>query len=161
VKKVMKTFQTFNDSGLASAIAEKLKGEGVECVIEKVTPLLGPGFVRNTVEQTIYLKVKAADLDRAHQALEEHYRHRLLDVDPGYYLFAFSDMELLDILAKPDEWGHFDHVLARELLAERGLEIPEEIVELMKRQRKRQLEQQEARAQSFFGRLLQQVREFF
>ena len=142
MKVDLKTFEKFNDPGLASAIADKLEKQGIHCVVEKVKPLLEPSFFRNTVEQTIHLKVRAADLERAHKALEDHYRQQLQDVDPGYYLFSFTDIELLDILAKPDEWGHFDHVLALKLLAERGLEIPEETVEEMKRQRQRQLAEQ-------------------
>ena len=138
------TFQQFNDAGLASAIADKLKAQRIECVVEKVKPLLEPGFFRNPIEQTIHLKVRAADFDRAHKALEEHYRRQLEDVDPGYYLFSFTDIELLEIVAKPDEWGHFDYVLARALLADRGLEIPDEIVEQMKQQRLRQLAREDS-----------------
>ena len=137
------TFQQFNDPGLATAIADTLKEQEVDCIVEKVRPLLEPGFFRNTVEQNIHLKVRASDLDKAERALEDHYQRHLQDIDPGYYLLSFNDMELLDIVAKPDEWGHFDYVLARELLAERGLEIPPEIAEDMKRQRRRQLAQQE------------------
>lgn len=137
------TFQQFNDPGLASAIADTLKEQQVECVVEKVRPLLEPGFFRNTVEQNIHLKVRATDLEKAEKALEEHYQRHLQDVDPGYYLLSFSDIELLEIIAKPDEWGHFDYVLALHLLAERGLEIPPAIAEEMKRQRRLQLAQQE------------------
>lgn len=136
---LFRTFQQFNDPGLASVIAEKLEAQKIECVVEKVRPLLEPGFFRNTVEQTIHLKVRATDLNDAHKALEEYYRHQLQDVDPGYYLFSFTDVELLEIVAKPDEWGHFDYVLARALLADRGLEIPDETVDQMKQQRLRQL----------------------
>lgn len=137
------TFQRFNDPGLASVIADKLKAQHIECVVEKVRPLLEPGFFRNPVEQTIYLKVRESDLEQANKALEEVYRRQLQDVDPGYYLFSFTDIELLDILAKPDEWGHFDYVLARALLAERGLEIPDEVIGQMKQQRRRQLAHEE------------------
>src|ERR1700761_452434 len=137
-----RTFQQFSDPGLASAVAEKLEAQQIECVVEKVSPLLEPGFFRNTVEQTIHLKVRSADLDEAHKALEEYYRHQLQDVDPAYYLFSFSDIELLDIVAKPDEWGHFDYVLARALLADRGLEISDETIEQMKQQRLRQLDRE-------------------
>lgn len=137
------TFQRFNDPGLASAIADKLKAQDIECVVEKVRPLLEPGFFRNPMEQTIYLKVRESDLEQANKALEEVYRRQLQDVDPGYYLFSFSDVELLDILAKPDEWGHFDYVLARALLADRGLEIPDEVIGQMKQQRRRQLAREE------------------
>jgi hypothetical protein len=151
------TFQKFNDPGLASAIAGKLKEQRIECLMEKVQPLLEPSFFRNTVEQTIHLKVRATDFDRAHKALEEHYEHQLQDVDPGYYLFSFTDLELLEIVAKPDEWGHFDYVLAREVLAERGLPIPDETIQQMKQQRLRQLAQ-EARAESFRERLVRLFR---
>ena len=144
---LFRTFQQFNDPGLASAIAEKLEAQQIECVVEKVKPLLEPGFFRNPVEQTIHLKVRVSDLDEAHKALEEYYRRRLQDVDPGYYLFSFTDIELLEIVAKPDEWGHFDYVLARALLADRGLEIPDETIENMKKERLRQLAK-EARAES-------------
>lgn len=140
----LRTFQQFNDPVLASTIADTLKAQQVECVVEKVRPLLEPGFFRNTVEQNIHLRVRASDLERAEKALEDHYRRHLQDIDPGYYLLSFSDVELLDIIAKPDEWGHFDHVLARELLAERGLEIPPEVVEEMKHQRRLQLAKQES-----------------
>jgi len=136
------TFQTFNDPGLASAIADKLKAQRIVCLVEKVEPLLEPSFFQNTVEPNIHLKVRSTDLDRANQVLEEYYENRLQDVDPNYYLFSFTDVELLDIVAKPDEWGHFDYVLARELLAERGLPIPDETIRQMKQQRLRQLAQQ-------------------
>jgi hypothetical protein len=142
-----KTFQTFNDPGLASAIAAKLEEQRIVCHVENVEPLLEPSFFRNTVEPNIHLKVRVADLDRAHQVLVEHYEHQLQDVDPGYYLFTFTDLELLEIVAKPDEWGHFDYVLARELLTERGLPIPDETIHQMKQQRLRQLAQQ-ARVES-------------
>ncbi|SRR5258708_1107663 len=141
-----KTFQTFNDPGLASAIAERLKERRIECLVEKVKPLLEPGFFRNPVEPNIHLKVRVTDLERAHRALEEYYERQLQDVDPAYYLFSFTDLELLDIVAKPDEWGHFDYVLARELLAERGLPIPDETIRQMKQQRLRQLAQQVRKA---------------
>src|ERR1700760_3032588 len=85
------TFQQFNDPGLASAIADKLTAQDIECVVERVDPLLEPTFFRNTIEQNIHLKVRASDFDEANKALEEHYRQQLYNVDPGYYLFSFSD----------------------------------------------------------------------
>jgi hypothetical protein len=153
------TFQQFNDPGLASAVAEKLRAQQIDCVVEKVKPLLEPGYFLNTVEQNIHLKVRANDLDKAHKALEEYYRHRLHDVEPGYYLLSFTDTELLEILARPDEWGHFDYVLARALLAERGLEIPDETIAQMKQQRLLQLAKEEGTEEEpepiiVFGELL-------
>jgi hypothetical protein len=34
-------------------------------------------------------------------------------VDKDYYLFAFSDSELIELIRKQDEWGSFDIELAK------------------------------------------------
>ncbi len=58
---------------------------------------------------------------RAHAVLEAFYEKQLQEVDPDYYLFAFTDAELLDILSKPDEWGHFDYSGVKLLSHHNGL----------------------------------------
>jgi len=106
------TFQKFNDPQLAQTIAHQLAELGIPSQIADEHPNFNPSFVTNVVEPTIHLKLRAQDFDQAHQALEEYYRQHLHDVDPDYYLLSFTDQELKDIVAKPDEWGHFDYALA-------------------------------------------------
>ena len=62
----------------------------------------------------------AADFPRAHLALKAYYQAQLSTMDPDYYLFSFTDTELLEIVTHPDEWGHLDYALAKKLLADRG-----------------------------------------
>jgi hypothetical protein len=133
------TFQKFNDPDLAGVIARKLRELNIPSQVVDENPNFNPSFVNNVVEPTIHLKVRSGDFDRAHQALEEYYRQQLNDVDPDYYLFSFSDTELLDIVAKPDEWGHFDYALAKKLLADRGLTITPATAEELKQQRLKEL----------------------
>lgn len=40
-----------------------------------------------------------------------------------YYLFDFSNHELLDVLRKPEDWSTFDTELSMWILKERGREI--------------------------------------
>ncbi|HLO81496.1 MAG TPA: hypothetical protein VK166_11075, partial [Chitinophagaceae bacterium] len=47
------------------------------------------------------------------------------EVDPNYYLFRFKDEELMEIIRKPDEWGIFDHALAKKILSDRGIPVPD------------------------------------
>jgi hypothetical protein len=41
-------------------------------------------------------------------------------VDPEYYLFQFTNEELLAILSAADDWGPFDYALAGRILTDRG-----------------------------------------
>jgi len=137
------TFQKYNDPGLARAIGEMLGKAGIEYQVEGEHLHLDQAIVGNTSQPLIYLKIPPADFVRAHAVLEDYYEGQLQDVDPDYYLFSFTDPELLDILAKPDEWGHFDYVLARRLLIDRGYDITPELTDQLKAQRLAELEKYE------------------
>jgi predicted Rdx family selenoprotein len=137
------TFQKFNDPQLARTIANQLSTLGIPSQIVDENPNFNPSFVTNVVEPTIHLKLRSDDFDRAHGALEEYYRQHLHDVDQDYYLLSFTDRELREIITRPDEWGHFDYALAKQLLAERGLAVTPGEAEDLKQQRIRQLSRPE------------------
>jgi hypothetical protein len=105
-------FQQFNDIALARVISELLAEAGIEYEIESQNPHLDPLIIGNSPDSSIDLKIPAQDFIRARAVLEAYYEGQLQDVDPDYYLFDFTDQELLEILARPDEWGPFDYVLA-------------------------------------------------
>ncbi|MEI9912162.1 MAG: hypothetical protein WDO71_22415 [Bacteroidota bacterium] len=58
-----------------------------------------------------------------------------------YYLFSFSDDELMDVLRKPDEWNEFDLYWAKKILHIRGVEIKPEDLEKAKQERLDELKQ--------------------
>jgi hypothetical protein len=140
---ILLTFQKYSDPGLARAIGEMLGKAGIEYEIEGEHLHLDQAIVGNTSQPLIHLKIPSADFVRARAVLEDYYEGQLQDVDPDYYLFTFTDRELLDILARPDEWGHFDYVLARKLLIERGYDITPELTAQLKAQRLTELEKYE------------------
>jgi hypothetical protein len=136
------TFQKFNDIGLANEIAERLKQSNIDCEIENYR-IFEPSFANNTVEPDICLLLRPEDFVKAHQALDDYYKTQLDGVEKDYYLFDFTDQELLEILIKPDEWGHFDYQLAKKILGERGKEMTAEVLDLLKQQRKVDLSRKE------------------
>ncbi|GAB4030349.1 hypothetical protein [Spirosoma jeollabukense] len=69
------------------------------------------------------VKVPSDKYAQVHEILNELAAEQMSDVDRGHYLFDFSDQELYDILAKPDEWSAFDYQLAQKILQERGKQI--------------------------------------
>lgn len=147
------TFLNFNDEDLARFVAEKLKDNNVEFIFEKSKPLLDTTFVDTSIDRNIHIKLKRQDFQKGNKALEDYYKSQLNNIDPEYYLLSFSDDELKDVIAKPDEWGHFDYQLAQKLLKERGYEIEESMLTKLKEDRIKDLAQPEkaSRALVFFG----------
>jgi len=120
------TFQKFNDPGLADSICELLRSQCIDCRVANEAPTFDVSCANNKIDPTYHLKVPSGDFVRAHAALEAYYARQLNTLDPDYYLFAFSDDELLDIIQHPDEWGALDYALAKHLLAQQGKPVTPE-----------------------------------
>jgi hypothetical protein len=125
------TFKVFSDSETAQDFADVLKQNDIAYFIEEDAWVFDPSYANNEFNKDYRLKLGQQDFERANKVLQDYYNAYLDKVDKDYYLFDFTDEELQDILAKPDEWGHFDYQLAQKLLVDRGKEVkPQETKEL-------------------------------
>lgn len=118
------TFQLLHSRQVAEEMGSLLDREGIPYQIVESRKYFDPSFAYNKVDPEINLNLRSEDFTSARNVLEDYYSRQLGDVDLNYYLFRFSDEELLEIIRKPDEWGIFDHALAKKILAERGISIP-------------------------------------
>jgi hypothetical protein len=125
------TFKTFSDTETAEDFAEVLRQNDIPYFIEEDALVFDPSYANNQFNKDYRLKLKQEDFERADKALQDYYHSQMDKVDKDYYLFEFSDEELQEIIAKPDEWGDLDYQLAQKLLADRGKPIkPQETQEL-------------------------------
>ena len=129
------TFQRFDNPELADAFGEMFANAGIPYAIEKQPTFYDPAMSADIPAADIHLKISGEDFARAHALLESYYAQQLNDVDPDYYLHSFTDKELMEIISQPDEWGHFDYVLARKLLADRGRPVSDETAARLKKAR--------------------------
>ena len=118
-------FQRFSDPALADELKDKLEGYGITATVVKDAPLLDEVWIGSSSQQDYYVKIAGNDFVKAHTMLEDYYSKEMESVDPSYYLFEFSDTELQDIISNPQEWGPLDYQLAKKLLTEKGIAIPE------------------------------------
>ena len=118
------TFQLLHSRQIAEEMGSVLDREGIAYEIVENKKYFDPSFAFNKVDPEINLKLIAGDFIKARNVLEGVYAKQLEDVEPGYYLFKFKDDELLEIIRKPDEWGIFDHALAKRILSDRGIAVP-------------------------------------
>lgn len=69
------------------------------------------------------VQIANRDFEKAEQILAAGIAEEVDSTDTDYYLFDYSDKELLEILEKYDEWSNFDYLLAQKILKQRGKEV--------------------------------------
>lgn len=146
----MLPFQRFFNNEQAQPVTDRLDEAGVPYTLVTEKPLMDAIYIGATYEPTVVLKLHAGDFSRGHAALEAHYTTLLNEVEPDYYLFSFTNAELVAILAKPDEWNTFDYLLAKKILLEKNAGVDIAAIERLKEHRNRELSRQE---DTPFGRL--------
>lgn len=117
------TFRRFNDRTAALALAETFRENGIECGLEDVSENFDVSFANNEINKDFRIKLKPVDFERADTLLLQLAEKDLADIDPGYYIFDFSNEELKEIIEKQDEWSSLDFLLAKKILKERGVEV--------------------------------------
>ncbi len=131
-----KTFPTFKQ---AQEYIEVLDNLGIKYKLENVTPVFDPSFAGNTNNEVVLLMLKKNDFLKADKAFEVEHLIDIASIDKSYYLFTFSDSELMDVIVKKDEWNNFDYILAQKLLKERGKEISIELLDTLRSQRQKEM----------------------
>jgi hypothetical protein len=129
------TFQRFNDKAAALALAETFRENGIECGVEDVSENFDVSFANNEINKDFRIKLKPVDFERAETLLLQLAAQDLADIDPGYYIFDFSNEELNEIIEKQDEWSSLDFLLAKKILTERGVEVNASQIQTFKEKR--------------------------
>jgi len=137
------TLHKFNSFENAQELISTLKKNGVKVQIEDTSPPVDITFSGNTLQNEVRIKVKQSDLGRANQILEKQ-AEQLVDKFPNdYYLYDFTDNELVEIIEKSDEWSKEDFMLSQKILKERGHKISKEEIQNIKQKRIKELRKPE------------------
>jgi len=129
---------------LAEELTEQLEQHSIEYNIEEESTGFDPSLVMNNETKYYAVKIKSADFEQVNDLLKQNEETNTDEIGKDYYLFSFTDDELMDVVTKADEWSAFDVVLARKLLAERGKEINDQKIAAIQEQRIEELKKPEA-----------------
>jgi len=119
------TYQKFNDAALAKELTTILDENHIEYYLQEESSGFDPSMVMSNAPVDYAVKIKSSDFERVTQLLVQNEEQHVDEVDNDYYLFGFTNDELLEVITKADEWSVFDVVLARKILTERGITINE------------------------------------
>jgi hypothetical protein len=117
------TYQKFNDVALANELAELLEEHNIPYLIEEDTSGFDPSMVMSNAQVDYAVKIQQKDFNQVNELQKKYEEKNIEGIDKDYYLFSFTDDELLEVVTKADEWSTFDVVLARKILTDRGKNI--------------------------------------
>ncbi|SHL48136.1 hypothetical protein [Hymenobacter psychrotolerans] len=136
-------YQTFLTAEAAQPLLMLLSQQEIPFETNSDQHSFDPAFAYNNARAQFTVKLRQQDFLTARGLEAAINEQRTTEVDADHYLFGFTDDELFDILAKPDEWSNFDVTLARRILQQRGRDVSEDTVLLLRQNRLAALAQPE------------------
>jgi hypothetical protein len=118
------TFRKFNDPVPAADMAEQLRLHQIPLELEDGGRPFDPSFAHNNIQWEIRLKLRAGDFEKADEILRSFYKDQAGRVPSDHYVYQFTNLELINIIRNPDEWGYLDQALAESILTQQGIAIP-------------------------------------
>lgn len=134
VEEPLEFFKDFFFKDQAEYLLELLDQENIPYEISKSETIIDEAIVGNTLSPKIILKLQPKHFERANELIKAN-----VVVDEAamkdHFLNQLDDKELLEILEKPEEWSIENGVVAKQLLARRGVKYNE--AEMKKKQANR------------------------
>lgn len=129
------TYRKFNEQDQVEHLTTILRENKILFEIVEDRDSLDTLYGGNHLTKYFYIKIKQEDFAKADSILLTLTEQELTSVEKDHYLFDFNDEELFEILSKPDEWSEGDYVLAKKILTDRGREISDDTIKLLKTKR--------------------------
>lgn len=138
-------FRTFSTLEAAIRLQNLLSNYNIKSESGDNIPSADITFVNSKVHHQYEVRIAKEDFGEAENLLLKDIN--LDSIDESHYLFQFTNDELYDILAKPDEWSTLDYKLTQHLLTKRGETINEKLLASLKNKRLKNLSQPETNQQ--------------
>lgn len=117
----MLTFRRFPTAEEAADILALLQQHQIPAAYEEEVILLDKSFVGQNFDPLFLVKIPAEYFTSADRIIRDNVKVVAEELDEDYYLLSFSKEELMEVVAKKDDWGEYDYALALQLLEKKGI----------------------------------------
>ena len=134
------TYKKFNNKSSADKFGNLLEKEKINYTIENNSISFDVSFSNNSnFGSEFCVKINKSDFEKVDEILLKKSEEDIERIPRDYYLLSFSDEELIDVIAKSDEWSTFDVALSKKLLKEKGKEVTPADIAAIKNKRLQEL----------------------
>lgn len=133
------TYQSFASTDDAQQLIGILIDNNIQFQLEKNQPDINPIFVGTLTNLDVLVKIDENDFEKVNELFKKTESVKLEDLDPGYYMFNFTEEELMEVILKPDEWNNYDYQIAKLLLQKKGTQVNEVLESGIKKKREEEL----------------------
>ncbi|MGH1518446.1 hypothetical protein [Chryseobacterium sp. JK1] len=139
----LSTYRKFIYKDDALELIKVLEHHQIIYELEDNSSRLGASFGGDANTNEFELKIQQEDFEKVEHLEEELVRNDVNQIEDNYYLFDYSDEELIEIVMKKEEWSKFDYLLAQKILKNRGKEVNSDLLNIINKQRIQNLAAQE------------------
>jgi len=118
------TYSSFHSMPEAQELIDLLENSKISFQLVHEKGLLDKIYIGESIDPMISVKIPEDRFEDVNALLLSKAKSQLTDINPDYYLFSFSNQELIAVTNNRDEWNHFDQALALKILSDRKIDIP-------------------------------------
>lgn len=133
------SFRTLGTKSEVDEVIQLLAENGIQAISKKDSGDLDFVIQDEAPSNKHEILINVADFEKAEAILFEKAKQYLNEIPKDYYLYSFSDTELLDVLIQKDEWNEIDVLLSRKILEERNVSIDINQIEAQQKVRQAEL----------------------
>jgi len=125
------TYQTFSSLQEASNLIDLLNANQILFEIDDTTMRFDISAKEiNPLETGVVIKINATDVEKANGLC-----NATTDLVSDHYLYSFSDNDIMEIIANPEEWTNEEIELAKKISKQRNLQLTAEIVKSFRKEK--------------------------
>lgn len=138
------TYRKFIYKDGALELVELLQKNSIDFDLKDNSLRVDSSFGASENNAEFEVQIDADDFKKVEELEEQLVKEKVENVEKDYYLFEYSNEELIEIVLKKEEWNKFDYLLAQKILKEKGREINPELINVIQKQRVEDLSRKEA-----------------
>ena len=118
------THSKFHSQEEANEFISLLQNANIDFEMEREKNVLDKIYIGESLDPMFAVKIAENNFAEANSLLLANAQSQLNNINPDYYLFNFSNQELIDVVNSKNDWNIFDQALASKILSDRKIEIP-------------------------------------
>lgn len=115
------TYSKFYTKEEAEEFAALLDKNNIVFDAERLTAQLDNIYLGEDSDPRYVVKVQQQDFGKVESLVKKEMETQVDHLPSDYYLFQFSNEELLEVLHNSEDWNHLDQTLAKRLLQQRNV----------------------------------------